>query len=174
MRQCSGITKCGKRCKKKGIEFCGIHKNQNIECSICLGSAKNKIQLDCEHKFCKNCILKWMCSSLNCPLCRQKITDKKIIDKFHVYGCRRKLLIIVQECNINLSILSHADQELFERIDITPFQFMCQEEWEEKSKSIPEELLDRLETTYTYGFMKINSPTEWDYYNKYNRIYLFD
>ena len=174
MKRCSGITKCQKRCKKKGFEFCGLHKNQNGECSICLGSIKNKIELDCEHKFCKDCILKWMCKQLNCPMCREKITNQKIIDKSHVYGCRNKLLTVVQECNINLSILSDEDQELFERIDITPFQFMGEEEWKDKSKSIPQQVLDRLETTYKYGFMKINSPSDWDYYNKYNRIYLFD
>ena len=44
------------------------------DCSICLSSletGENLAQLECAHKFHKDCIQKWLIQSLNCPCCRK-------------------------------------------------------------------------------------------------------
>tara|TARA_E500000178_G_scaffold320819_1_gene344223 strand:- start:327 stop:647 length:321 start_codon:yes stop_codon:yes gene_type:complete len=50
----------------------------NTECSICLDSDENeKIKLECDHSFHKNCLEEWYIKSKNknCPVCRQLIDN---------------------------------------------------------------------------------------------------
>jgi len=52
------------------------------ECSICLDSLETGekfAQLECAHKFHKNCIQKWLVNSLSCPCCRKSF--EKIVDE---------------------------------------------------------------------------------------------
>ena len=72
MNQCQEITLKGQRCKK------GINCNFHQICSVCMDTIKNKIILDCGHKFCKDCINEWVISKMpdgSCPNCRTPITD---------------------------------------------------------------------------------------------------
>ena len=43
-------------------------------CSICLNRLDNNLTIyemkDCKHKFHSNCLIEWLCTSNNCPLCR--------------------------------------------------------------------------------------------------------
>ena len=46
--------------------------NINNECCICLSNIdNNKVILNCNHFFHKNCILSWMDTRQNCPICRK-------------------------------------------------------------------------------------------------------
>ena len=42
-------------------------------CNICLTTDADVISTPCNHKFCKDCILKWIFRSDLCPVCRQKL-----------------------------------------------------------------------------------------------------
>jgi hypothetical protein len=47
---------------------------EDFECCICLEGKKRGILLDCNHKFCKKCIRKWLTEkSSQCPVCRQNV-----------------------------------------------------------------------------------------------------
>ena len=51
-------------------------ENNNVDtCSICQNKIKNKIATECNHYFCKSCMLKHLSYRSNCPNCRQPITD---------------------------------------------------------------------------------------------------
>lgn len=43
------------------------------QCCICFTLDTNVISTPCSHKFCKECILKWLFRSELCPVCRQKL-----------------------------------------------------------------------------------------------------
>lgn len=47
---------------------------ENEECSICLTNIINIGKLNCDHKFCYDCINHWSATNGLCPLCRQLIT----------------------------------------------------------------------------------------------------
>ena len=45
------------------------------KCVICMEKLSNETGMtNCKHKFCKDCILKWVNESSECPLCRSQIT----------------------------------------------------------------------------------------------------
>lgn len=55
-----------------------IHSDSSpLECSVCLSDfregEKGKKLPECGHSFHVGCINKWLCSHLNCPLCRSKV-----------------------------------------------------------------------------------------------------
>ena len=59
IERCCGITKSGKNCRKrknKTDAFCSIH----TLCIICLEQTRDETKLHCNHKFCKECIAKWL------------------------------------------------------------------------------------------------------------------
>jgi len=42
-----------------------------MECPICYSTfSRNCIQLECKHKFCAKCSIKWIAIEKTCPLCR--------------------------------------------------------------------------------------------------------
>ena len=52
-----------------------FNNNAEIEtCSICLNILDNNLTIyemkDCKHRFHSNCLIEWLCTSNNCPLCR--------------------------------------------------------------------------------------------------------
>ena len=56
-----------------------IKKKLNYdECPICFKSKILK-ELSCNHDFCSCCLKKWFERSNLCPMCRNVITDKKIL-----------------------------------------------------------------------------------------------
>jgi hypothetical protein len=63
----SNIINSYKRVWIKNPEYC------IDECSICFTISNTVITTPCSHKYCKECILKWLFRSDLCPFCRQKI-----------------------------------------------------------------------------------------------------
>jgi len=176
--RCKGITSCGKRCKlkKKGAEWCQIHKHQNKNefCAICFENIKTRTELECEHSFCNTCILRWMCKSYTCPNCRQEITDSRLKWRSIHYGVRCKLLLIIQVSHIHISVLSESEQDFLELLGITPFMFMGEEEWDSMKTYIEPEILEKIQITKKESVMKVNSSEDWEFYRQFDKIYLFD
>tara|TARA_Y100001933_G_C18508235_1_gene359583 strand:- start:95 stop:382 length:288 start_codon:yes stop_codon:yes gene_type:complete len=54
-----------------------------MECPICfeeITEKKNMKKTICGHKFCKECIEEWREKESSCPLCRENLEDKVVID----------------------------------------------------------------------------------------------
>jgi len=50
-------------------------------CSICLNLFNDdNITLPCKHNFHESCIIKWLDTKNNCPLCRSNMIYKKVND----------------------------------------------------------------------------------------------
>lgn len=56
-------------------------------CSVCFEVLKDsdKCKTHCNHSFHTSCLLKWISSNSNCPLCRTELVEKKIEPKKEVY-----------------------------------------------------------------------------------------
>lgn len=50
------------------------YKHESFECSICFTERTDKINLECNHSFCKKCLYKWFSKNNTCPCCRKEIT----------------------------------------------------------------------------------------------------
>ena len=55
--------------------------NNDDECSICQNEIENKIATECNHYFCRSCLVKHLQYNSNCPNCRQPITNTLYIIK---------------------------------------------------------------------------------------------
>ncbi len=77
--RCIEITLRNTQCKKrkKGESYCHMHFK---ECSICYDEIKNKVSLECNHSFCRDCIYRWVVKSGNCPMCRHQTTYRERLD----------------------------------------------------------------------------------------------
>lgn len=67
---------------KKLMKTFTVGSGMDCECSICLDTLETGekfAQLECAHKFHKNCIHKWLVNSLTCPCCRKNFD--KIVDE---------------------------------------------------------------------------------------------
>ena len=118
--RCEAFTLKNRRCKKNKSDdhFCTIHKEKPIIepelCSICLEEPDNKIILECEHIFCKECVFTWLCKctgDFNCPMCRKSITDE-IKSVAWKYGEENKLLFRVIKNVYDTSKLNIIEYEL--------------------------------------------------------------
>lgn len=49
-------------------------------CSICLESCNNMVNLVCTHSFCSDCLFTWRQRSNSCPMCRQDI----VLESSHI------------------------------------------------------------------------------------------
>ena len=62
-----------------------------MECPICLEETDDNVTLNCNHIFCKDCILKSIKSEyINCPLCRMNI-------EYYEYGGDKIKIVILQK-----------------------------------------------------------------------------
>jgi len=167
--RCRGITVYGKRCKlkKKCGGLCHIHKSQE-NCSICLNIIKNQRVLSCEHKFCKLCILKWMCTNFSCPLCRKKLIDQSIGWESVDYGLKYKMLIYITECYVKISDLPQEHRNTLANVGINEDVFMGEVEWNQLGINL------NLKIIYENAIIRVNNITEWNYFKKYNKVYLFN
>lgn len=172
MIRCHGTTNCGKTCKRKReTDFCKTHEYQNENCSICLNYIRRKVLLDCEHSFCEKCIYKWMCTKPSCPMCRKNITNQHLNDSIK-FGVKNKLIVIVEENFISISDLSIEDQEFISLFGININEFMGEEEWIETIEYIDKSIKFDIKTHTC--ILRIQTPEQWEYYTKFNKIYLFN
>lgn len=58
---------------------------ENDSCIICF-SNNNKLELwnNCQHKFCKSCILEWLKHNNTCPICR-RVKKKNLFNIIKYY-----------------------------------------------------------------------------------------
>ena len=106
---CKTKTKKGKCCKKH-CEFdsdcCNVHKPKE-NCAICfneLKTLKKTKKLNCSHKFCNDCIFKWLYieQKETCPLCRTTITYYEDLQAFEYCNDNKFITnIIYYEYTIN-------------------------------------------------------------------------
>ena len=83
---CGALTKKDTKCVRKvPFEDCKCYqhcdKDAITQCTICLDdiTPEQKIKLKCHHAFHEKCIFNWLKKKRECPLCRQKISDRKTL-----------------------------------------------------------------------------------------------
>lgn len=54
-----------------------IKNNDNIECIFCTETKDKILQLNCGHKFCKECSEEWFSENKKCPVCMTEICKNK-------------------------------------------------------------------------------------------------
>jgi hypothetical protein len=138
-------------------------------CSICFESINELTILECEHGFCKECILRWMCKSFYCPLCRGGIENKELRDESIEYGIENYLLTTITKCYVNISVLSDYELDLLESMDIRPGQFMWEGEWELVKKDIPPVQIEE-----KISIIRILDEDDYNYYSIFNKMYLLN
>jgi hypothetical protein len=92
--RCTEITLRNKQCKKrkKGESYCFMHYK---ECSICYEEIKDKISLECNHSFCKECIYRWVVKSGTCPMCRKCVQYRERLDAINHNVYNGNLITII-------------------------------------------------------------------------------
>jgi len=153
-KRCSSKTKEGKVCKNNKCMdsvFCGIHKPKE-ECTICLEYYKRPKRLNCFHKFCSECISRWIYLSFNdtCPLCRNEVTTGEVMDSFE-YCFNNKIITKVLYFEFHLSnqeLINYVQTMLADNIDYT------YDEWQEFIRLIllQEGLYTKLYSSYTISY----------------------
>ena len=51
-------------------------KDKIIDCPICVSKCNNYVTTICGHDFCEECIIEWLNSNNNCPLCNYEFIEK--------------------------------------------------------------------------------------------------
>jgi len=113
MGRCNGQTLKGTQCKRIiNGEYCSDHNNET--CGICMDPLKCQAIIQCGHKFCKQCINKWVCISCpnySCPICRGKIQYSIINDGLN-WGLNNQLIMYTDIHTISIDILDKSEGEL--------------------------------------------------------------
>lgn len=85
---CSGKTKSGARCRRKGLYtednmlFCWTHVRKTEDtCAICMNPLFDVEMLCCGHMFHKRCIARWIKYKSTCPICRCIVYDESTLIK---------------------------------------------------------------------------------------------
>ena len=85
MDRCQGVLKSGAPCRfrarhaTEGGHFCGFHRDDRPECSICLSPVAHRCnRLPCSHCFHGRCISRWLLTSRTCPMCRTVLPHAKL------------------------------------------------------------------------------------------------
>ena len=176
--RCKGTTSCKRRCKlkNKSSKFCSLHENRE-DCCICLHTINEKYTLDCNHNFCKGCIIEWMCTSStivcsDCPLCRSRINDTALHVKAIDYGITQKRFVFIVETHYDTGSLS--DEEIIILSDNELFgpQYIILDEWESKKMGIS--FIDKMDTWCYYSLMKVNTVQEWEYFSENRHLVFFE
>jgi hypothetical protein len=179
--QCKGTTRLGKKCKIKCESiFCYHHQFQELpkkeECSICLEPIKNKLKLDCKHKFCKDCILKWFCNNQSCPSCRNINKNEELKKLSFSYGLKNKYICKVVEYKINISELDKSELDILEAFDIKAGSFQTNAQWESSSIflfHLHKSLFEKLEKQQYFVYLK-STPETYNEILENSPFYCFD
>ena len=112
MGRCNGQTLKGVQCKRIiNEEYCSDHKEI---CGICMDPLKRQVVIQCGHKFCKQCINKWICISCpnySCPMCRDKLQYSLINDGLN-WGLNNQLILYANIHTLSIDILDELEREL--------------------------------------------------------------
>lgn len=74
-------------------------------CSICMDLITNPIMIECTHIYCGSCLMKWLKTNKNCPICRENITGTD------------KLIAIVKDTNKNNNNIENEDNIILSKED---------------------------------------------------------
>ena len=157
-KRCCSKTKEGKVCKKSKImdsEFCNIHKPKE-NCIICLEDFKKLKTLNCSHKFCPQCISKWiyLCFNDTCPLCRNEVTMTEVNYAFN-YCLNNQMITKIQYIEyhiINDDLINYIDNILVKDSDYS------YEEWQTflNHLILNEEMYDKFCLSYKLYLFSFN------------------
>ena len=182
--RCKGTTTCNKRCRKvtRGNTFCKLHEHQNESCSICLNIIRDKTTLECGHRFCKNCIFRWMCTSnehlickgTKCPLCRSLINDDNIQFDAENYGIEHKIFIVIQRHNYDMSNLT-LDEIIYLSVhNIRQGYYITENEWNIIKTNINPLIIDKMVFRVSSCLLRVRNEEEWNFFKSFNKLFLFD
>merc|ERR1711965_521361 len=66
-----------------GFELANFVEGQSVSrhliCSICHGVLENPVQTACEHLFCEDELIEWLCHKSSCPVCQAEIDPEDIV-----------------------------------------------------------------------------------------------
>lgn len=117
MGRCNGQTSKGVQCKRIiNGEYCSDHKEKET-CGICMDPLKCQSITQCGHKFCKQCINKWVCVSCSeqpnytCPMCRGELQYSIINDGLN-WGLNNQLIMYVSIHTFSIDIIDNIEAEL--------------------------------------------------------------
>ena len=117
--RCRGITSRNTRCRRINnfvSEYCNQHyciPEQSLECGICFESIDTPVKLpNCTHKYCKDCIYKWIVYNPTCPMCRAKV-DNTTCDKALEYLLFIDYLIDIHFVQYSTNSLTQEELEVF-------------------------------------------------------------
>lgn len=82
--------------REEGYDFDFIIRDEKYDCPICLLVLRDPLQTTCGHRFCKNCINKWLKESdQRCPIDNMPITESQLFpDNF----AKREILGLSVKC----------------------------------------------------------------------------
>ena len=108
-------------------------------CSICQGSYKKPVSIDCKHVFCFSCIHKWYSTTFftsmnnirvaSCPICRQYFYEKSIKPYKIIKNCRWESQYLYTK-NPKIPSISHVPSRTRNQTH--------QKRWRETMKSLEE------------------------------------
>ena len=50
-----------------------------FQCPICMGEMKEPTLTPCRHRFCRQCLIKWLQQRQTCPSCNRSVEGSEII-----------------------------------------------------------------------------------------------
>ena len=175
--KCNAKTCKNRRCKNNlyNKDYCWIHREQDpIICNICLEHMVDKVTLTCKHKFCRECIMHWMCvqhGNDSCPCCRREITDTMLYVRSTFYGQRKKILANVVCHHFTISTLSDEDLKIIEELDIKTLHFYTEIQWNVIKLNL-KLIWDKIQPpTIKYSFIKTNE-IDFEYLNNVSLFFL--
>jgi len=113
-----------------------------------------------------------MCNNFTCPLCREPINNNSIIWQSIQYGIKNKFHVRIEVHYVNISQLSEEEREDMELVGASIHTFMNEDDW--NNLDINQEIMEKINITKKHCIMKVNDPDEWEYFNFYNKVYLFN
>jgi len=97
-------------------------------CAICMDLITNPIMIECTHIYCGSCLMRWLKTNKNCPICRQNITgtdkliaivndtDKNNDDKNIILSKEETLIKIINNKPTGKFLIFSKNENSFEKI----------------------------------------------------------
>lgn len=114
MPYCSATTKTDRRCKKKVTrpgDTCSCHTT----CPICYENIKKSKTLEkCSHRFCEECLKKWILINDSCPICRTDVSVSDLLICYEYGTC-----ITYDFTHVPLADTAYFYLHVLEQLDVT-------------------------------------------------------